>query len=79
MGRKRVFVITLILMATPTILIGLLPTYAQIGILSPLLLLACRMCQGLAMGAEIPSALTFVAEMRPSVGRGLPSDSWAPD
>ena len=70
-GRKRVFVVTLILMATPTILIGLLPTYGQIGIISPLLLLACRICQGLAMGAEIPSALTFVAEHAPERRTGF--------
>ena len=52
LGRKRMFIVTLALMATPTMLIGLLPTYAQIGILSPLLLLACRLCQGLAMGGR---------------------------
>ena len=71
LGRKRVFVVTLVLMATPTFLIGLLPTYAQIGILSPLLLIACRMCQGLALGAEIPSALTFVVEHAPERRTGF--------
>jgi MFS family permease len=71
LGRKRTFVISLILMATPTMLIGLLPTYAQIGILAPLLLLACRICQGLAMGAEIPSALTFVVEHAPERRTGF--------
>src|SRR5690348_1602179 len=71
LGRKRMFVVSLILMATPTVLIGLLPAYAQIGILSPLLLLLCRTCQGLAMGAEIPSALTFVVEHAPERRTGL--------
>lgn len=71
LGRKRMFIVTLALMATPTMLIGLLPTYAQIGILSPLLLLACRLCQGLAMGGEIPSALTFVVEHVPERRTGF--------
>lgn len=61
-GRKRMFIVTLVLMATPTLLIGLLPSYAQIGVLAPLLLLICRLCQGLAMGGEVPAALTFVVE-----------------
>jgi MFS family permease len=71
LGRKRMFIVTVALMATPTMLIGVLPTYAQVGILSPLLLLACRLCQGLAMGAEIPTALTFVAEHVPERRAGL--------
>lgn len=70
-GRKRMFMFTLVLMATPTMMIGWLPTYAQIGVLSPLLLLACRVCQGLAMGAEVPSALTFVVEHAPERRSGL--------
>jgi MFS family permease len=62
LGRKRMFIVTLALMALPTLGIGLLPTYAQIGVAAPLLLLLCRLCQGLAMGGEIPTALTFVVE-----------------
>lgn len=61
-GRKRMFMVTLALMAVPTLCIGLLPTYSQIGLAAPLLLLFCRLCQGLAMGGEIPTALTFVVE-----------------
>lgn len=62
LGRKRMFIVTLALMALSTLGIGLLPTYAQIGVVAPLLLLLCRLCQGLAMGGEIPTALTFVVE-----------------
>ena len=61
-GGKRMFIVTLTLMALPTLAIGLLPTYAQIGFVAPLLLLLCRLCQGLALGGEIPTALTFVVE-----------------
>ncbi|MCP1845918.1 MFS family permease [Bradyrhizobium sp. USDA 4524] len=71
LGRKRMFMVTLVLMATPTLFVGLLPTYAQIGAFAPLLLLVCRLCQGLAMGAEIPSALTFVVEHVPERRSGL--------
>ncbi|HEY4297102.1 MAG TPA: MFS transporter [Paraburkholderia sp.] len=62
LGRKRMFIVTLALMAVPTFCIGLLPTYAQIGVAAPLLLLLCRLCQGLAMAGETPTALTFVIE-----------------
>jgi MFS family permease len=62
LGRKRMFIVTLALMAVPTFCIGLLPTYAQIGVAAPLLLLLCRLCQGLAIAGETPTALTFVIE-----------------
>lgn len=61
-GRKRIFGVTILLMAIPTFAIGLLPTYAHVGILAPLLLLLCRLVQGLSMGGEIPGSLVFVAE-----------------
>ncbi|MEP6587671.1 MAG: MFS transporter [Polaromonas sp.] len=61
-GRKKMFAITLFMMAAPTLLIGFLPTYAQIGVLAPLLLLLCRVVQGLSIGGELPGALCFVAE-----------------
>ncbi|HEV2572716.1 MAG TPA: MFS transporter [Beijerinckiaceae bacterium] len=61
-GRKRLFAVSLILMAVPTFLIGVLPTYAQVGILAPLLLLFCRLFQGIAIGGEIPGALVFMSE-----------------
>lgn len=70
-GRKKMFAFTLTLLAVPTILIGLLPGYAQIGVLAPLLLLLCRMVQGLSIGGELPGALCFVAESVPEKKLGL--------
>lgn len=64
-GRKRMFTLSVLLMAVPTLLIGLLPTYAQIGLLAPLLLLLLRIVQGIAVGGEVPGAWVFVAEHVP--------------
>lgn len=61
-GRKVVFLLTVIFMAIPSLAIGLLPTATQIGVMAPILLLVCRMMQGLALGGEIPAAITFVSE-----------------
>jgi MFS family permease len=61
-GRKRVFTLTLFLMALPTLFIGFLPTYATIGVAAPMLLLGMRLLQGLAIGGEAPAAWVFVAE-----------------
>ncbi|HAT8179254.1 TPA: MFS transporter [Legionella pneumophila] len=61
-GRKKTFVITLILMALPTFLIGLLPDYKSIGIWAPALLILLRLTQGLSVGGEIPGAITFAGE-----------------
>jgi MFS family permease len=61
-GRKRMFTLSVLLMAIPTLLIGLLPTYQSIGIAAPLLLLAMRVMQGIAIGGEAPGAWVFVAE-----------------
>src|SRR5690606_19279282 len=57
--------LSVLLMAMPTLLIGLLPTYAQIGIIAPLLLLLFRIIQGIAIGGEVPAAWVFVAEHVP--------------
>ncbi|SKC77741.1 MFS transporter [Pseudoxanthomonas indica] len=65
-GRKRMFTLSVLLMAVPTLLIGLLPTYAQIGVLAPLLLLLLRIVQGIAVGGEVPGAWVFVAEHVPA-------------
>jgi len=71
-GRKKMFTLSVFLMALPTLCIGLLPTYAQLdhtiqlGALAPLLLLALRIVQGIAIGGEIPGAWVFVAEHAPS-------------
>jgi MFS family permease len=61
-GRKRVFMWSVLLMALPTFLIGILPTYQSIGTAAPLLLLLLRVLQGIAIGGEVPGAWIFVAE-----------------
>lgn len=61
-GRKRMFTLSVLLMAIPTLLIGLLPTYQSIGVAAPLLLLTMRVMQGAAIGGEAPGAWVFVAE-----------------
>jgi MFS family permease len=64
-GRKRMFMLSVLLMALPTLAIGLLPTYAAIGYAAPLALLVLRILQGAAVGGEVPGAWTFVAEHVP--------------
>ncbi len=64
-GRKRMFMLSILLMALPTLAIGLLPTYAAIGIWAPLFLLCLRVMQGAAIGGEVPGAWVFVAEHVP--------------
>lgn len=71
LGRKRMFTLSIFLMAVPTLVIGLLPTYATIGIAAPLLLLAMRVLQGAAIGGEMPGAWVFVAEHVPQRHYGL--------
>ena len=53
-GRKKMFTLSILLMAIPTLAIGLLPTYASMGIVAPLLLLLMRILQGAAIGGEVP-------------------------
>src|SRR5512137_663755 len=65
LGRKRMFMLSIFLMALPTLAIGLLPTYASIGIWAPLLLLGLRVLQGAAIGGEAPGAWVFVSEHVP--------------
>ena len=66
LGRKRMFTLSIFLMAAPTLVIGLLPTYASIGMAAPLLLLLMRVLQGAAIGGEMPGAWVFVAEHVPA-------------
>ncbi|SPL71029.1 MFS transporter [Acinetobacter stercoris] len=70
-GRKRLFTLSILLMSLPTLVIGILPTYASIGIAAPLLLLLMRIMQGIAIGGEIPAAWTFVSEHVPEKKIGL--------
>ncbi|NWB28369.1 MFS transporter [Pseudomonas gingeri] len=65
LGRKKMFTLSIFLMAVPTLIMGLLPTYAQIGIWAPILLLLMRVIQGAAIGGEVPGAWVFVAEHVP--------------
>lgn len=67
-GRKKVLVITILLMGASTTLIGALPTYATIGILAPSLLVLLRLIQGFGAGAEIAGATVLLAEYAPYAG-----------
>ena len=75
-GRVRTMQISVTLMALPTLLLGLLPTYAQIGLLAPLLLVGVRLLQGLSVGGEFSSSVTYLVETAPDGKRGL-TGSWA--
>ncbi len=70
-GRKKMFTLSILLMALPTLAIGLLPTYSSVGIIAPLLLLLMRILQGAAIGGEVPGAWVFVAEHVPEKRIGI--------
>lgn len=70
-GRKKMFTLSILLMAVPTLAIGLLPTYATAGLVAPLLLLLMRILQGAAIGGEVPGAWVFVAEHVPARRIGI--------
>lgn len=70
-GRKYTFMVTIALMGAATFAIGLLPGYAQIGIASPILFVAMRMLQGLALGGEYGGAVVYVAEHAGNHERGV--------
>ena len=70
-GRKYAFLVTITIMGAATVLVGLLPTYQQIGILAPLILTLLRLLQGLALGGEYGGAAIYVAEHAPDGKRGL--------
>jgi MFS family permease len=70
-GRKYTFLVTIVLMGLATFLVGVLPTYAQIGIAAPIILIVLRLLQGLALGGEYGGAATYVAEHAPNGKRGL--------
>jgi len=70
-GRKHTFLLTIILMGLSTTLVGLLPTYAQVGFAAPLALVLLRLTQGLALGGEYGGAVIYVAEHAPRGRRGF--------
>ncbi|UUL81263.1 MFS transporter [Sphingomonas qomolangmaensis] len=70
-GRKNTFLVTMGLMGLSTFAVGLLPSYASIGVAAPVILVALRLVQGLALGGEYGGAATYVAEHAPPGKRGL--------
>ncbi|GIU67910.1 MFS transporter [Candidatus Phycosocius spiralis] len=70
-GRKNTFLVTMGLMGLATFAVGLLPSYASIGVAAPIILIGLRLLQGLAMGGEYGGAATYVAEHAPQNKRGL--------
>ncbi|WP_309227734.1 MULTISPECIES: MFS transporter [unclassified Mycolicibacterium] len=70
-GRKQVLAITILLMAGSTLCVGLVPTYASIGIWAPVLMVLLRMVQGFSTGGEYGGAATFMAEYAPARRRGF--------
>ena len=70
-GRKNTFLVTMLLMGLSTFVVGLLPSYAAIGIAAPIILVVMRLIQGLALGGEYGGAATYVAEHAPKGKRGF--------
>lgn len=66
-GRKSVFSISILLMSVPSLIIGLLPTYAQIGYAATVLLMIMRILQGFSVGGEVPGSITYIAEKFKSI------------
>lgn len=69
-GRKYTFLVTILIMGLSTFIVGILPTYAAIGVAAPVILIALRLLQGLALGGEYGGAATYVAEHSPQGKRG---------
>jgi len=69
-GRKYTFLVTIVIMGASTFVVGILPNYATIGIMAPIILVILRMLQGLALGGEYGGAATYVAEHSPQGKRG---------
>jgi MFS family permease len=70
-GRKYTFLVTILIMGTSTFIVGILPSYDQIGWLAPVILILLRMAQGLALGGEYGGAAVYVAEHAPHGRRGF--------
>lgn len=76
LGRKRALQISVLMMAIPTTLLGLLPTYASIGIAAPVALMALRLIQGVSVGGELIGSVSFITEIAPPNRRGF-FGSWS--
>ncbi|MFL6600515.1 MAG: MFS transporter [Steroidobacteraceae bacterium] len=70
-GRKYTFLVTIVIMGSSTALVGMLPSYASIGVAAPIMLITLRLLQGLALGGEYGGAATYVAEHAPEGRRGF--------
>ena len=70
-GRREALLLSVIMMIVPTILVGMLPTYAAVGLTAPVLLLLLRLVQGLSIGGEFTASATFVSELAPEGRKGL--------
>ena len=70
-GRKYTFLVTIMIMGLSTFVVGLLPSYATIGVVAPVVLITLRLLQGLALGGEYGGAATYVAEHAPQGRRGF--------
>jgi MFS family permease len=70
-GRKYTFLVTIVIMGSSTALVGVLPSYASIGVAAPIMLITLRLLQGLALGGEYGGAATYVAEHAPPGRRGF--------
>jgi len=70
-GRKHTFLVTIVIMGSSTALVGMLPSYATAGVVAPVILIALRLLQGLALGGEYGGAATYVAEHAPFGRRGF--------
>ena len=75
-GRSQTMLISVMMMALPTVLLGCLPTYATVGVWAPVLLVAIRLIQGLSVGGEFSSSVAYLVETAPDGKRGF-SGSWA--
>ncbi|MAB12403.1 MFS transporter [Parvibaculum sp.] len=75
-GRSRTLILSVAMMAFPTLCLGLLPVYAQAGVYAPLLLVLVRMVQGLSVGGEFSTSVTYLVETAPAGRRGV-AGSWA--
>ena len=75
-GRRRVLIVSVLVMAGPTALVGLLPTYAEIGVWAPAALIVLRLLQGLSVGGEMTGSITFMVEGAEPSRRGM-AGSWS--